>query len=106
MNLTIRSSIKIHLLDLLDGSPHKIPVKKNLSINFTPHYSPYVSALKISRSRIALVVASPGYREAGHATQLIVWDWREGEVVCSIFFHVRPVLTQPPPRYSISLATI
>lgn len=78
--------MKIHLLNLLDGSPHDIPLYKILPLDLRESTRVKFVALQISSSMIALVVrvfssvVTKSYRE------LIVWNWRTGEVVGFFFF--------------------
>lgn len=71
--------INVHLLDLLDGSPHKVPLKKVIPLDVEPHQRPVVTICRANDSRIALVVKYMG-PPGGH-TRLVVLDWRMGEVV-------------------------
>ena len=76
--------MNVHLFDLLDGSPHKVPFTKVLSLNAGPSHSPGVIATQISDSRIALVVQSADFTEAESCVKVIVWDWKTGEVVSTL----------------------
>jgi hypothetical protein len=80
--------INVHLLDLLDGSPHKIPLMQVLQLNSGDSQTQTtVINAQISGSRIALVVdfALSCFDEECPKV-LIVWDWRTGEVVGVFFF--------------------
>ena len=72
--------MNVHLLDLLDGSPHKTPLKKVLQLNLGQNRGFLLNA-QIGSSRIALVVGFLGSNQEGSRRELIAWDWRTGEVV-------------------------
>ena len=77
----LRRFIKIHLLSLLDGSPHEVPLQKVLLLNLEHDDTNTTTSQAISRSRIALAVEYTSYSAAIRRKELIVWDWRTGEVV-------------------------
>ena len=84
VGLTLFRFIDIHLLNLLDCSPHEVPFKKVLSLGLG--YSARTTASKgISSSRIALVADFRGSNVVKERQELTVWDWRTGEVVCGSF---------------------
>lgn len=75
--------INVHLLNLLDGLPHEVPLYKVLSLDCGRYHQHSLAARDINGSRIALVVKfdSP----VAHV-KFIVWDWRTGEVVSAFPF--------------------
>jgi hypothetical protein len=83
-NLTLHRFVKIHLLDLTDGSPHEIPLKKVLPLDLGHYRGPRVIDTQISDSRIALVVEVSSFTMARSRKELIAWDWKTGEVVSDI----------------------
>ena len=85
VSLILRRFIKIHLLSLLDGSPHEVPLQKVLRLNLEHDDADTTTSQAISRSRIALAVECTSYSAAVRRKELIVWDWRTGEVVSSFF---------------------
>lgn len=84
VDLTLRRSTNIHLFNLLDGSPHEVPLQKVLSLN-SGYGFPLRALQQISGCRIALVAQTMDYREELNTT-LIAWDWRTGAVVSFCFF--------------------
>lgn len=90
--------INIHLLNLRDGSPHKIPLKKVLQLN-TGNCRGFLLNAQIGDSRIALVVGFLRPNDESRR-ELIAWDWRTGEVVGRSFFHRTHIIIQLQPRYS------
>ena len=76
-------NVNIHLLNLLDASPHKLPICKVLSLSLELVDGLLVMAKHISSSRVVLVIESVGLAE--RYTKLIAWDWRTGEVVGAFF---------------------
>lgn len=76
--------MNIHLLSLLDGTPHEAPRQKVLKLDLgrDRDYGHGFTHKRINESRMAIVVHPPfeipmRYRRDG----LIAWDWRTGEVV-------------------------
>ena len=81
--LAFRRFINIHLLNLLDGSPHELPLRKVLSLNLEAGDGHLVVDKQISGSRIAFVIEH--HNLTGRCTTLIAWDWRTGEAV-TVFY--------------------
>ena len=81
-----RSSIRIHLLHLRDGSPHHVPPSDAITWKL-PSSSLYVSArggMAITGSRIMMCTSywdgdSP--QDRGMVWKIAVWDWRTGGLV-------------------------
>ena len=80
-DLTLPRFINIHLLSLLDGSPHEIPLKSVLTLDLGHNHNPAVIEMRISGSRIALVIQVSSFPLGGRHKELIAWDWKTGEVV-------------------------
>jgi len=55
-SLTLGRFIKIHLLSLLDGSPHEVPLRKILTLDLGHYSIPWVADKRASGSRIALLI--------------------------------------------------
>ena len=92
--------INVHLLNLLDGSPHEIPLKRVLTLNWEDYRHLSVKKVEISGSRIALIIgatSSPVARR--NHWELVVWDWKTGEVVGGLF-PVRNCLSNHNPGTS------
>ena len=101
----LRRFIKIHLLSLLDGSPHEVPPQKVLLLSLGHDDADTTTSQAISRSRIALAVECTSYSAAIRRKELIIWDWRTGKVVSGFFQYGRGVfLAKSPPRYPDALA--
>ena len=94
------SLINIHLLSLLDGSPHEVPLQKVLSLGLGRYSSNVMTSQRIGSSTIALVVEFFSHAVKKRHKELIVWDWRTGEKVREFFFAGGVVLAKPPPRFS------
>lgn len=73
--------VNVHLLNLQDGSPHQVPLRKVLSLEFEHYRGPLGTAHRISGSRIALGVEFQDFTPLMPRKELIVWNWRTGEVV-------------------------
>ena len=72
--------LNAHLVNLLDGQPHEVSLRKVLPLNLGHHDDCLVTASEIDGSRIALVIEFASVVEAENH-ELIVWDWRTGEMV-------------------------
>lgn len=83
--------INVHLLNLLDGSPHKVPLQKILTLDLGHFRGFLVTSREIGGSRIALVVDLSSFTRAKHHKELIIWDWKTGEVVNVFLFRGSPV---------------
>ena len=77
--------MNIHLLSLLDGTPHEEPQQKVLKLGLGRdgyNYGYWFTHVQINESRIAVVVqSSPGMTMGYRRDGLIAWDWRTGNVV-------------------------
>ena len=82
-DLNLRSFVNIHLLSLLDGSPHELPLQKVIALDLRGYRNPMVINTQISCSRIALLIEHSGLTADGTNRQLVAWDWKTGEVVCN-----------------------
>ena len=93
VNLTPHRFINVHLLNLLDGRPHEVPIRKVLSQNWGHNGDCLVTSSQISGSKIALLVKFVGVAEAEAESlkELIAWDWKTGQVVSALFFGGRVV---------------
>ena len=80
-NLTLRSYIKIHLLNLLDGSPHEVPLRKVIVLASEHYYNPLEINTQISGSRIALLIEPHNFTMERTDRKLFAWDWKTGEMV-------------------------
>ena len=80
-DLTLCRFFNIHLLSLLDGSPHETPLKSVLALDLGHYRNPVVIEMQISGSRIALVIQVSSFTVARTRRGLIAWDWKTGEVV-------------------------
>ena len=96
VRLILSSSINIHLLNLLNGSPHEVPRKKVLPLDLGKNGGASVTSMQISSSRIALVVDFWKHNVVEQHKELIVWDWRTGNMVGDLFFCRRLVLAKAP----------
>jgi hypothetical protein len=83
-NLTLCRFANIHLLNITDGLPHEIPLKKVLPLDLWHHRSTRVIGTQISDSRIALLIDASNFTMARSRIVLIAWDWKTGEVVSDI----------------------
>lgn len=84
-DLTLCRCINVHLLSLLDGTPHKVPRQTVLELDLECdgfHHS--IIDKKISESRIAIVVESLSLITGEYSEVLIVWDWRAGKMVSNL----------------------
>ena len=79
------SLINIHLLSLMDGSPHEVPLQKVLSLGLGRYSSNVMTSQRIGSSKIALVVEFFSHAVKKRHKELIVWDWRTGEKVRDFF---------------------
>ncbi|KAF9649084.1 hypothetical protein BDM02DRAFT_3128625 [Thelephora ganbajun] len=52
-----------------------------VTLNVGHYRTPFVANRQISGSRIALVIGCPNFTMARNYRELVVWDWRTGEVV-------------------------
>ena len=80
-DLTLRSFVNIHLLSILDGSPHEAPLKKVITLDLGHYRDHLVISAHISGSRIALLIDAASLTAKGYDRDLIAWDWKTGEVV-------------------------
>jgi len=80
-NPTLRSFINIHLLNILDGSPHQLPLQKVIKLDLGDHRYPGAVSTRISGSRVALLFDVMNPTMTRHRRELIAWDWKTGEVV-------------------------
>jgi len=78
---TLRSFINIHLLNLLDGSPHEVPLQKVIALDLGHYRSPRVIDMQISDSRIALAIGASSFTAVRQDIELIAWEWKTGRVV-------------------------
>lgn len=85
-------SVNIHLLNLLDGSPHEVPLRKVLQLDLE-HHDGALANPEVSSSRIALAVTFLGTGNGEGHKELVVWDWRVGEVVSVLLFCWMSILT-------------
>ena len=102
-NLTLRSYIKIHLLNLLDGSPHEAPLRKVIALDSGYDHGPRVINPQISSSRIALLVEPSSFTMERNDRELIVLDWKTGELVIDLYLqktHFNATSTQVLKRSS------
>jgi hypothetical protein len=74
VGLTFYRTLNVRLLNLLDGSPHELPLHKVLSLNWRHHDACQVDSWGISGNRIALLVESVGFIEREGRRELVVWD--------------------------------
>ena len=81
--LTLRRFVKVHLFNLLNGRPHKVPLCQIIPHHRRHYGDPFVNSKEINGSRIALLVEFADV--AGNYEELIAWDWRTGEVVSCSF---------------------
>ena len=79
--LPLCRSINVHLLNLLDGSPHEVPLQGLIALDLGYYRNRRVIDTQISDSRIALVIEASSFTMARRRTELIAWDWKTGEVV-------------------------
>ena len=91
--------MKIHLLNLLDGSPHEVPLFKALPLDLGEYIRAKFMTFQISSSMIALVFRFFSSAVAKVFRELIVWNWRTGEVV-GFFFFSQEASFNLLPRYS------
>jgi len=81
-DLILRRCINVHLLSLLDGTPHEVPQQKVLELDLEcDGFHNWIIDKKISESRIAIMVESLSLVTERYSEVLIVWDWRTGKVV-------------------------
>ena len=81
-DLTLRRCINVHLLSLLDGTPHEVPRQKVLVLGLgCDGFNHWIIDKQISESRIAIVVESSSLITERYSEVLIVWYWRTGKVV-------------------------
>ena len=80
-DLVFRSSINIHLLNLLDGSPHEVPLQKVITLDSGHYLNPLVANTQISGSRVALLIETLSSTLERYDRELVAWDWKTGEVV-------------------------
>jgi hypothetical protein len=81
-DLALRRFINVHLLNLLDGTPHELPPQKVLRLDLGHEAHEYrITEKKISESRIAIAAQFSTEIAGGYSTVLISWDWRTGKVV-------------------------
>ena len=81
-DLTLRRCINVHLLNLLDGTPHEVPQQKVLKLDLGYDGFDYrIIDNRISECRIAIVVESLDFITGRYSKVLIVWDWRTGKAV-------------------------
>ena len=90
------SVIDVHLLDLLDGSPHEVPVQKVLPLDLGCS-NKVTTYPRVSNSRIALLINFFSSAVVKEHKELVVWNWRTGEMVCCFvcFFAGGPHLNLP-----------
>ena len=93
-NLELRRFVNVHLLNLLDGSPHEVPLRKVLSLEFGHYRGALGTDQQISGSRIALVVEFQDLILLVPHKELIVWNWRTGEVVSRYLSFMKTGFTQ------------
>jgi len=100
-DLTLCRVIRVHLLSILDGSPHEVPVQKVITLDLGDYCHLWTTSRQINGDKIVLIIGLefPGSESVSYRRELIVWDWRTGGLV-SNFLRGRPVLTLPRPRYS------
>ena len=79
--LPLCRSINVHLLNLLDGSPHEVPLQGLIALDVGNYHKRRVVDEQISDSRIALVIEASSFTMARRRMELIAWDWKTGEVV-------------------------
>jgi hypothetical protein len=84
-NLTLRrfgAYANIHLFSLLDGSPHKIPLKRVIPLNLEQHhFIRQVHHMQISGSRIAFIIETSNLMMTRYHKKLIALDWKTGQAV-------------------------
>ena len=90
--------VEINLLNLLDGSPHEVPIQKVLLLDVDPG-DQYITSHQVSSSRVALWIQSFRSAVVKKHKELVVWDWRTGEMVCCFdFFFQAGVSSKAPTR--------
>jgi hypothetical protein len=83
--------VNVRLLNLLDGSPHEVPLRKVLSLDLPHNLTAPSIGSQISSSRIALMIEPTSFAVARLCKKIVAWDWRTGEVVSDLRFSWRPV---------------
>lgn len=96
--------IDIHLLNLMNGSPHELPLRKVLRLGWGYPSGYLLPVMEINRTTLALLaeVTTKGERR----TKLVAWDWRTGKIVCLLLSYGRPAATNPRARCFNTRVTI
>ena len=87
--LIAHSSVWIHLLNLLDGSPYRGPLSNIIVWEFPRGVGDVsISRLGITSSRIMMLAycSEVVQQEDFGAWRLFVWDWKTGDLVRSLRF--------------------
>ena len=104
-DLTLRSFINIHLLSLLDGSPHEVPLQKVIPLDLGHYRNPRAIDMQISDSRIALVIEVSSFTMARQDIELIAWEWKTGEVVNGLSLWYASFNSPQPRRLTTRVMT-
>ena len=75
-------SIRIHLLNLMDGSPYRVP-PSNIIVWALPSgvEGTSVEDLVATGSRIMMYICLRDESHSGEIWRMIIWDWNTGELV-------------------------
>lgn len=76
--------IRIHLLNLLDGSPHRVPRSNVLTLPLPPGVGEtYIQVLAMTGSRLMLHISlqDESWPHKALGRRLVLWNWRTGDTV-------------------------
>ena len=76
--------IRVHILSLLDGSPHHIPHSNVIEWARTPEVErACIQALAITGSRLMLQIFLRNESQSGcvRESRVLLWDWKTGDLV-------------------------